>query len=111
MRLPASSSVPRSGTTSLGEVAGRHQREPRQRAVEHRDVHELALAGALALAQRGEDPERRHQRAAAEVGDLAGRLHGRAVALARQPEQPAQAEVVHVVAGALRVGAVLAVAR
>ena len=40
-------------------------------------VDELALARAVALVQRGEDPERRHQRAAAEVGDLAGGRHRR----------------------------------
>jgi len=66
-----------------GQVAGRHQRQPGQRAVEHRHVHELALAAALALAQRGEDPECRHQRAAADVGDLPGGLDGRPVAVAR----------------------------
>ena len=38
------------------------------------------------------------------------RLHRRAVLGAGQPEQADQAEVVHVVAGALDVGAVLAVA-
>ena len=95
---------------AVGEHPRRHHREPRQRAVGHRDVDELALAGDLALAQRDEDPDRRHQRAAAEVGDLAGRLDRRAVALAGQPEQPDEPEVVHVVAGAVAVGPVLAVA-
>ena len=83
---------------ALGEHARRDHREPRQRAVGHRDVDELALAGDLALAQRDEDPDRRHQRAAAEIGDLAGGLHRRPVALAGQPEQPDEPEVVHVVA-------------
>ena len=94
----------------LGEVARRDHRQPRQRAVGHRDVDELALAAAVALAQRGQDPEGGHQRAAAEVGDLAGRLHGRAVLVAGQAEQPDQAEVVHVVARAVAERAVLAVA-
>ena len=85
-------------------------REPRQRAVGHRDVDELALAGAVALAQRDEDPDRGHQRPAAEVGDLARGLHRRPVALAGQAEQPDEPEVVHVVAGAVAVGAVLPVA-
>ena len=40
------------------ERLGRHQREPRQGAVEHRAVDELALARALALAQRDQDPDR-----------------------------------------------------
>ena len=83
---------------AVAEVLAGDHRQPRQRAVGHRDVDELALARALALAQRGEDPERRHQRAAAEVGDLARGLDGRAVGLAGQAEQPDAAEVVHVVA-------------
>ena len=62
---------------ALGQRARGDHRQPRQRAVGHRDVDELALAGAVALAQRDEDPDRGHQRAAAEVGDLARRLHGR----------------------------------
>jgi hypothetical protein len=95
---------------AVGEVLAGDHREPRERAVGHRDVDELALAGAVALTQRGEDPEGGHQRAAAEVGDLAGGLDRRPVALAGQAEQPDEAEVVHVVAGAVAVGAVLAVA-
>ncbi len=67
-------------------------------------------AGDLALAQRHEDPDRGHQRAAAEVGDLARRLDRRPVALAGQPEQADEPEVVHVVAGAVAVRPVLAVA-
>ena len=55
----------------VGEERGGDHRQPGERAVGHRDVDELALARALALGQRGEDPERRHQPAAAEVGDLA----------------------------------------
>ncbi len=94
----------------LGEVARRHQREPGQRPVEHRHVHELALAASLALAQRRQDPERGHQRAAAQVGDLPRRLDRRAALVAGQSQQPVEPEVVHVVARALRVGAVLAVA-
>ena len=80
-------------------------RQPRQRAVGHRDVDELALARAVALAQRGEDPERGHQRAAADVGDLPGRLHGRPVGLAGQAEQADEPEVVHVVARSGRAAA------
>ena len=60
--------------------------------------------------QRRHHPEGGHQGAAAEVGDLAAGLDRRAVLGAGQAEQPDQAEVVHVVAGALGVGAVLAVA-
>ena len=60
--------------------------------------------------QRRHHAEGGHQGAAAEVGDLAARLHRRPVLGAGQPEQADQPEVVHVVAGALGVGAVLAVA-
>ncbi len=97
-------------STAGGEHLGRQHRQPRQRAVEHRAVHQLALARALALAQRDQDPDRRHQRTAAEVGDLARRLDRRAAGLAGEPEQPVEAEVVHVVAGAGAVGTVLPVA-
>ena len=111
MRLPGQLEVAASRRHAVRQVLGRHQREPGQRPVEHRDVHQLPLPGALALAQRGEDPERGHQRAAAEVGDLPGGLNGRAVRVAGQAEQPVEAEVVHVVARAPRVGTVLPVAR
>ena len=108
---PASSSSPRRGTLLLAEVARDHHRQPRERAVGHRDVDELALARALALAQRGEDPDRRHQPAAAEVGDLAGGLDRRAAAPAGQPEQAGERQVVGVVTGAVAQRAVLPVAR
>ncbi len=95
---------------AVAEVLAGDHRQPRQRAVGHRDVDQLTLARALALVQRGEDAERGHQRAAAEVGDLPGRLHRRAARLAGQPEQADQPQVVHVVAGAVAHRAVLAVA-
>ena len=110
MSPPASRSSPRRGAAPAGERLGGQHRQPRQRAVEHRAVDELALARALALAQRDQDPDRRHQRAAAEVGDLAGGLDRRPVGLAGQPEQPVEPEVVHVVARAVAVGPVLPVA-
>ena len=65
--------------------------------------------GAVALAQRGDDPERSHQRAAAEIGDLTGRLHGLAARLAGEAEQADETEVVHVVPGRLALGSGLAV--
>ena len=92
------------------EVAARLHRQPGQRAVGHRDVDHLALAAPPRLLQRGEDPDRRHQPAAAEVGDLRAGLDRRAAGLAGQAEDPVQAQVVHVVAGAVAVRAVLAVA-
>jgi hypothetical protein len=73
-------------------------RQPRQRAIGHRDVDELALAAALTLTQGGEDPEGGHERAAAEVGDLAGGRHRGATGLAGEAEQAGEAQVVHVVA-------------
>ena len=95
---------------AVAEVAAGDHRQPGEGAVGHRDVDHLALAGAAALVQRRHHPEGGHQGAAAEVGDLAAGLDRRAVLGAGQAEQPDQAEVVHVVAGALGVGAVLAVA-
>ena len=47
---------------------------------------------------------------AADVGDLSRGLNRWAVRLAGQPQQTVQAQVVHVVAGAIAVRAVLAVA-
>ena len=60
--------------------------------------------------QGRQDPERRHQRAAADIGDLAGGLDRPPFRLAGEAEQADQAEVVHVVPGALDVRPGLAVA-
>ena len=89
---------------------GGHHRQPRERPVEHRRVDDLALAGALSLTQRDHDPERRRQRPAADIRDLARCLHRRAIGVARQAQEAVEAEVVHVVPGAIAVGAILAVA-
>ena len=98
------------GRDAVGEVPRRDHGEPGLRPARHRDVDELPLAGALALVQRGEDRPGRHQRAAAEVGDLARGRHGRAAGRAAQPEQPVARQVVEVVAGPPAVGPLLAVA-
>ena len=95
---------------AVAEVAPGDQRQPGEGAVGHRDVDVLALAGAAALVQGGHHPEGGHQGAAAEVRDLAARLNRRPVLGTGQAEQPDQPQVVHVVAGPLDVGAVLAVA-
>ncbi len=109
--------VAAAGHHVLGEVGRRDHGQPGQGAVGHRDVDHLALARArsrrsvaVALAQRREDAEGRHQRTAAEVGDLAGRLHRLSAAGAGQPQQPDQAEVVRVVARGVALGPVLAIA-
>ena len=48
--------------------------QPGHDAVRHRDVDELPLAALAPVVERRRDAERRHQRAAAQVGDLdAGR--------------------------------------
>ena len=96
---------------AAGQQARGIHRQPRQRAVGHRDVDELARAGGIALAQRRQDAERGHQRAAAEVGDLAGRLDGRPVRVAGQAEQPDPREVVRVVPGPCGERPVLPIAR
>ncbi len=67
---------------AVGEEPRRDHRQPALRALRHRDVDELALAGAVALAQRGEDRPCRHQRAAADVGDLPRGRDGRPAGLA-----------------------------
>ena len=100
------------GHVLLAEVARHDHRQPRQRAVGHRDVDELPLARALALVQRGEDSDRRHQAAAAEVRDLAGRLDRRAVRGARSDRAGRSAPGSWCRARSARVsGPVLAVAR
>ena len=82
---------PAAGHGAVGEVRAGDHRQPGERAIGHRDVDDLALAGAglrgspatglrggaVALAQRGEDAEGAHQRAAPEIGDLPGGLNGR----------------------------------
>src|SRR5271165_181505 len=109
----------------VGEVARRHERKPGQRAVGHRYDHQLPFAralgarahgaragrGSVALTQRRQDPERRHQRTAADVGDLARGLHRLTAALAGQSQEADQPQVVHVVPGGIALGTVLAVAR
>src|SRR5215207_4986745 len=68
------------------------------------------LAAPPRLLERREDPYRGHQAAASQVRDLGPGLDRGAARLARQGEKTVQAEVVHVVARAVAVRAVLAVA-
>ena len=88
---------------AVAQVGAGDHRQPGEGAVGHRDVDQLALARSPRLVQRGHDPERRHHRAAAEVGDLPGRLDRPAVLLTGQAEQPDQPEIVHVVPRPLHV--------
>src|SRR5262249_26552901 len=53
-----------------GECLRRDHGQPGQRSVEHRAVDQLAFAGPLALSERDQDPDGRHQRAAADICDL-----------------------------------------
>src|SRR5215210_4311668 len=98
------------GDLAGAEVAPGLHRQPGQRAVRHRDVDHLALAAPAGLVQRGEDPGRGHQRAAAQVGDLRAGLDRRPARVPAQAEDSVQAEVVQVMAGAVAVRTVLAVA-
>ncbi len=93
-----------------GEVPGGLHRQPGERAVRHRDVHDLALAAPARLVKGGQDPDRSHQRAAAEVGELDAGLDRRPAGLAGQTQDPVQAQIVHVVPGPVAVRPVLAVA-
>ena len=100
--------APRHGP--VGEVLRGHHREPCERAVEHRHVHELA------------SPERSRSRSAAMIPNAAmsappprsaiwpADCTGGPSGSPREPEQPVQAEVVHVVPRAPGVRAVLPVA-
>src|SRR6187397_2478909 len=67
---------------SVAEVAAGDHRQPGERAVGHGDVDDLALAGAARLIQGGQDADRGHHPAAAEVRDLTGRLDGWPILLA-----------------------------
>src|SRR5215207_3168604 len=95
---------------AAGEVAGRLHHQPGERAVRHRDVDDLPLAAPPRLLERRQDPHGGHQAAASQVRDLGPGLDRGAARLARQGEETVQAQVVHVVARAVAVRAVLAVA-
>ncbi len=60
--------------------------------------------------QGHEHPHRRRQGAAPDVSDLAGRLEWWTVGLPGQSEQAVQAQIIHVMARPVAVGAVLPVA-
>src|SRR5437867_2862410 len=94
----------------LGEVAHDVHHLPGERAVEHRDVDELPPARLLARRERRQDAHRRHERAAADVGDLHARDDGRPARGAREPDDAREAEVVDVVPDPVAIGPVLAVA-
>jgi hypothetical protein len=95
------------GHQVVGSEIGQH----RHLRVEQRHVDGLALAGAVAVAQCGEDRHRRVQ-AGEEVGhrhpDLLRSTAGHLVALACHAHQAAYALHGVVVAGSLAVGAGLA---
>jgi hypothetical protein len=98
------------GNPPVRKVGGGNHPQPGERAVSHRDVDELALAGVLALGERGEDAEGGHQASPAEVGDLSRGAHRWSVSRAGEAEQSVQRQVVGVVARAGHVGPVEAVA-
>ena len=68
------------------------------------------MAVAVTGAKRGKNAECGHQRAAANVCDLPGRLHRRSIGVTGQAKKAAHRQVVHVVAGRVTAWAVLAVA-
>src|SRR6185437_9507357 len=78
--------------------------------LEKRGLHPLALAGSLALQQRGEDAERAEQ-PRREVGDGNPDPHRAAAWRAGHRHQPAHALCDLIEAGALVIGAVLAETR
>ncbi len=84
-----------------------HVRES-EGAVDHRRVHDLALAGGLTLDEGGQDAEHEEHRTATEVADHVQRRH-RALTLAADGVQDAgQRDVVDVVAGRVGERALLA---
>jgi hypothetical protein len=101
--------------------AARRRRQARQQAGQRKDGVAQARIGHghidLAAAPAGaridhccEQPDQRRQRAAEQVADLEVRHHRRAARCAGLVEHAGIADVVDVVAGALGIGAVLAVA-
>ena len=104
LRLPALGWAPRE------QVEQRVVDVPRDGAVEHGDVDQLAAAGALTGDERRQDADRRHEGARADVGDLHARDDRRPARLADVVEHACGRQVVDVVADAVAVRAVLAVA-
>ena len=93
------------------EVVEVHHRHHRDRRIEQAGVQMLALAGALAVRERGQDAGRREQ-ACDQIGDRNARLlrsaAGHVVGLAGDAHEPGHALDDEVVAGALGVGSGLA---
>src|SRR5579872_109020 len=96
--------------TVLGPAAGRGKiekhRHQRGRAVAHRRIHHLTLAGFARLQQSGEDTNHEIKRAAAEIADQIQRRH-RPFRRADRGECAGEGDVVDVVTGGLRKRAVL----
>ena len=82
----------------------RHQR---RRAVAHRGVDHLALAGFLRFQQRGEHADHEIERAAAEIADQIERRH-RLFLGADRGERTGHRDIIDVMAGGLRQRAFLA---
>jgi hypothetical protein len=102
--------VPRPGQ-ARGDLVEQHVVDvPRDHAVEHADVDRLAASGRVARQQRRQDPDHRHQRAAADVGDLHAGDDRRLILLADEVQHAAVAEIVDVVSDPAGVRTVLAVA-
>ncbi|ONH31737.1 hypothetical protein BL253_08765 [Pseudofrankia asymbiotica] len=77
------------------------------RAVEDGGVDDLAEPGGLTLPQCGEDADEQEKRSATVVTDQVQRRHRAVAARADRVQDASQAEVVDVVSGGLRQGAVL----
>ena len=97
------------GGVRSGQAPGSGQGHQRGHAREQRDVDDLALARTLPRLERGQDADRRHERTR-HVRHLGQGQHRPALAVAVASEEAAHGEVVDVVAGARRVGALLPVA-
>ena len=83
------------------EHAGEHRRKQR-RALDHRRVHHLPLAGALRVEQRAGDAEREQHAAAAEIAHQVQRRNRRLAGAADGVQRAAERDVVDVVSGARR---------
>ncbi len=90
------------------EAEVRRGREQRERGIEVRHVHVLALPGALAGEERQHDPERSMEARPAVIGDDVQGNGGLAIGFSNQPQDAGERQVIDVVGRVVAVGAVLA---
>ena len=100
--------LPRSLDPGAGRQRAVHHHHQRGRALDHRAVDDLALAGRAGADDAGQHAHREIQRAAAEIADQVQRRHRRPARRADRIQRARQRDVVDVVPGGMRDRPVLA---